>query len=70
MASGKGEIQLPVSSNNKEMSETTTTLYLSFPWISSLLRCPYQDVIHGVYWWKEKLMLCKEASFKSVLLVD
>lgn len=41
MASGKGEIQLPVSSNNKEMTETTTTLSLSFPWITSVLSYLY-----------------------------
>jgi len=59
MASGKGEIQLPVSSNNKEMSETTTTLSLSFPWTTFLLRWPYWAVIPCVSWWKNQLMLCK-----------
>lgn len=71
MASGKGEIQLPVSSNNKEMTETTTTLSLSFPWITSVLSYLYWAVIPCVYWRKNKLMLRKEkASLKSILWVD
>lgn len=51
------------------MTETITTL--SFPWIISVLSFLYWAVIPHVYWWKNKLMLCKErANLKSVLWVE